>query len=204
MIASGDFAENHPGLDYDKMKAFVDGDDYVIKADQTYLTKIELQTFDSLLPSFFHRKWILHRAPDSAGDFITSDNPVCSLWSSAQAAPSLAHPPGFGLPNTTVLFPISRQLAITGSFEQRDGALNASAAKVAAFNAYQVRYASSQVYAPHGHFRYRLPSGAMRTPAQIFPDRAAMIPIRRKMPSPTATPSGVIRSSMKPASPRDP
>ena len=53
-------------------------------------------------------------ANDCVDIFICSDNPVTLDWIEPI---DLGHPPGFGMPNSLVIFPISANIAILGCFE---------------------------------------------------------------------------------------
>jgi hypothetical protein len=142
------------GLDasYDTMKDFFERGEYKVEVATERHIQLELSTFDKLLPPMFGRKWLLLRASKTSGGFITSDHPVCLIWSQ----PGPRGPIGFGLKDTEVIFPLSPNLAVIGSFEEEDAALDAPDDTVAAINGIVIGFAERQVYARDGNFKYKL------------------------------------------------
>jgi hypothetical protein len=67
--------------DYDIMKKDYEPDDYKIEVPNVENIRTEMETFDHILPLLFARKWVLVKAPEGSGGFITSDHPVCLMWS---------------------------------------------------------------------------------------------------------------------------
>jgi hypothetical protein len=70
--------------------------------------------FDNLLQLIGRRKWRWLRAAPNSGGFITCDHPVRLFRKKKLSGRA---PIGFGLKNTTVLFPISPIVALEGEFE---------------------------------------------------------------------------------------
>ena len=106
------YMKGTPGVDYETMKAFVDSGEYSVELAREHHIKLELETFDSILPCLFHRKWLLLQAPAKSSGFITSDHPSCLIWDKPMQG---VFPPGLGLRHTELLFPISRELAAVGN-----------------------------------------------------------------------------------------
>src|SRR5262249_39989389 len=78
--ADGFIAEGEDA-DYEKMRAFIKADEYQVRMTTDYHLSLEMESFDNVLPYFFHRKWVLIRAPQGKTGFVTSDHPVCLMWS---------------------------------------------------------------------------------------------------------------------------
>jgi hypothetical protein len=76
--------------------------------------ELEMKAFETVLPFFFHRKWVLFRAPVGATGFAASDHPVCLMWSDPEQRVKF-FPPGHGFRRTQILFPISNELAVMGA-----------------------------------------------------------------------------------------
>ena len=150
--ASG-FMKPDADADYERMKAFFEGGKYKIETVREWHIALELSTFDKLLPFLFQRKWTLLKADPDSGGFITSDHPVCLMWSEPHQ-PGGFHGPGFGLANTEVLFPLTSELALLGSFEGADAEMDANIFVVAECNATIIGYAERQFYAAHESFAY--------------------------------------------------
>jgi hypothetical protein len=150
-------------LDYETLKAFVDKGDYSFITSTTEHVRLELSVLDGLLPHLFNRKWTLLKASDDSGGFITSDHPVCLKWSS-QKTKNKNQPIGFGLPYTEVIFPISPELGLVGSFEGIDSEQEADVFSVGSINSIVVGSAERQIYAPNnGFICFRgLPDGFIR------------------------------------------
>jgi hypothetical protein len=114
----------------DDLKKFIDEDKFNIILSTNEHIRAELFIFNELLPYFFHRKWMLVRAPEDA-QFITSDFPVVLFWSYPEKH---KHSPGFGLKGTQVHFPLSKKLALIGDFDGVDRSLTESKETVALIN----------------------------------------------------------------------
>jgi Protein of unknown function (DUF4238) len=105
--------------DYERMKGFVDCDEYNIKLSPGHHLQLELSAIDKILPLLFARKWLLLRAPKGSSGFVTCDYPACLMWSGPERRNNF-FPPGHGLHGTQLVFPVSRELAIIGAFELFD------------------------------------------------------------------------------------
>jgi hypothetical protein len=140
--------------DYAGMRAFVKADQYKIKLRTGRHLQLELKSFETVLPFFFRRHWVLLKAPRRQTGFVTTDHPVCLMWSDP-AARGRFHGPGHGLLGTQVLFPISNDLAVMGAFEAYDDEMNIEPLLIAQINATLILYAR-QTYARDGHFLYKM------------------------------------------------
>ena len=141
--------------DYQKMREFFESDQYTIQTTTDYHLDLELKSLDTLLPFFFKRRWWLLRAPPDQTGFITSDHPVCLMWSH----PARRHrfpPPGHGLRQTQIVFSISNELALMGAFDADEGETDADESLIADINGSILVDAERQVYARDKDFTYRL------------------------------------------------
>ena len=146
-------------VDYDRMRDFVERGEFKIETPVMEHLRVELPTIEKLRPLVSARKWILFRAPPGSTGFITSDHPVCLMWSDPAERGKLP-PPGFGLTKTQVLFPVTRELAMLGAFEAQDQELDADDLLVAQINGSIFLHATRQVYARDGGFSYILSHSA--------------------------------------------
>ena len=138
--------------DYERMRAFVEADQYRVPTGRHL--ELEMKSFETVLPFFFHRRWVLFRAPADSTGFVTSDHPVCLMWSDPEQRGKF-FPPGDGLRGTQILFPISNDLAVMGAFEADEGECEAPTWLIAQFNGAIALHAERQLYARDGDFIYR-------------------------------------------------
>ena len=156
---------------YDEMRDFVHSSAYDIPVPTTESLQLELGAFEVVLRTLSDRKWALLKAPPGSAGFITSDHPVCLMWSDP-AMRRGPQGPGLGLRKTEVLFPISNELALVGAFESTPLELDADERMIAAFNAAVIAHAERQVYARSGDFVYTWrPGDRVRSGAEFLNDR---------------------------------
>ena len=97
----------------------------------------------------------MQRAADRS-TFITSDNPVCLMWQD----PKISEPPGLGRPGTQIVFSVSNELAIIGTFEGVDRKVEADDDLVTIINGNVLPYVDRQVYARGDDFACAMPHNA--------------------------------------------
>jgi len=119
---------------------------YQLTMSTTEHIQMEFKLFNSLLPSIINRQWSLCIAPPDSGGFLTSDHPVCLMWSDGSPS-DFQKPVGFGLTGTTILFPLAHNLLMVGVFDGQEGERNLTPYQVAYFNAMIASHAERQIYA---------------------------------------------------------
>jgi hypothetical protein len=97
---------------------------------------------------------MLFRAPKGSTGFITSDHPMCLMWSDPARRGGF-YGPGLGLAQTQLLFPVSSELALIGAFEAENDAIDADERLVAQINGSVILHAGRQVYARDSSFLYQ-------------------------------------------------
>ncbi|ARB90987.1 DUF4238 domain-containing protein [Legionella longbeachae] len=132
------------------LKKAIDEDQYRIILSRNEHIKAELNLFNEILPYFFSRKWILIRAPDDA-QFITSDFPVVLFWTNPAKH---KHSPGFGLLGTEVHFPLSKKIALIGSFDGINGSQMESRETVALINSNILAHVKRWIFASSQDFYF--------------------------------------------------
>lgn len=158
-------------LPYEKIRDFVERDEFDIKLATEHHLKLEFASWTTLVDVLARRNWVLLRAPQGATGFVTSDHPVCLSWTDPTRRGF--HGPGFGLTNTEVIFPVSNELALAGRFEGRSGQIDVSDRLLAHINTNIMMYAQRQTYARADDFRYVSASdGEIRTGADLPNDPA--------------------------------
>lgn len=151
---------------YDEVREFFERGEYSIKVANAQHIFTEFNVFEDVLRTLVARKWALCIAPADSGGFITSDHPIC-LMSSDGSPSALRRPVGHGLTETTVLFPITRDLAAMGTFENEDQVVTLSHDGVAAMNGFVIRHAERQVYAADEKFLVNAESGGFMRGSEV-------------------------------------
>jgi hypothetical protein len=75
---------------------------------------LEFELLPHTITLLAHRQWLLLSGPKNETGFVTTDNPVTLSWFDQEGK---QYPPGLGLRNTQVVFPISNDCAVIGTFE---------------------------------------------------------------------------------------
>ncbi len=142
-----------PKVSYEDMKAFVDSGEYRIDVTTTRHVATELELLPVVYNLLHERRWAVLRASAESGGFVTSDNPTTLCWDDATLEGGF-YPPGFGATGTSVVSPLSKTLAIRGSFDGRDGVLEVPPDLVAAINTRTIALADRQIYAQNDRFEF--------------------------------------------------
>ncbi|MDB5603420.1 MAG: hypothetical protein JWP25_320 [Bradyrhizobium sp.] len=160
------------GVTYEEMKDLYASNPGKFKPTQEFNILTELRLHDHLVRLYEGRKWQIVVASGDSGGFVTSDHPVYLRWSDGQDHGSLS--PGLAVPDTEVIFPISPQLALRGSFEGGENVVEADTSTVAGINSQLISNAHNQVYAQDALFKYKrgpseeIGSGATLDQDQVF------------------------------------
>jgi hypothetical protein len=129
----------------------------------------EIDMHDPVTERLWHRKWQIVIANEGAGGFVTTDDPVCLRWTDGKGRGGLS--PGFGLEETEVLFPISTNVCLRGSFEGQENVIEADADMVGTINSLIISNARNQVYAHDHSFKFKNEAGALRSGATLEQDK---------------------------------
>lgn len=123
--------------------------------DQTWMVENTILSISTLVPHLAQRKWSLWFAEDDAPDLICSDNPVALNWTARGAGP---WPPGFGLRNTLVSFPLTRRILLVGTYEGQQDAVPLNERAIATANACTAQNAN-QLYSAAEDFVWLMDDG---------------------------------------------
>ena len=143
----------NPKLGYESMKKFVDKGNYDVIVARNYKLSMMLSSIDIMISLLGQRQWSLWIASDLMSHFICSDDPVTITWTNGLSAAGLQKVPGFGMNNTNVIMPISKNIAIIGKFEINTGAI-CSAHAVANINTRTMMFAKRYLYSNMESFIY--------------------------------------------------
>lgn len=133
-------------IPYEQARAAVEGGRIVANATKETLIEQEIRLWPSILPILEQRKWTLLIAPPGSAGFITSDRPFSLRWND-ETMNRGPYGAGLGCTDTTLIFTISHNLAVIGSFEHGSGANVVDESVVAAVNFALFQAAMRQVYA---------------------------------------------------------
>lgn len=157
------------GASYEETKRFVESGEYEIKIPRERLITFELKMMDAILPALFARKWLLVVASANSGPFVAGDLPATLVWKHPKQVPAfLRSSPGFEMPDTQVVFPLSRNIALIGEFEGQNGVSHGSLESVARINSRIIKSAYSQVYAPNLQFKFMASGGKILQGLDLF------------------------------------
>ena len=154
-------------IDYEEMKSFLtDKSRYTIEINQEHHNPTEFKVIETIVPLLAERNWYLIISNEETGEFITSDYPV-TLISLVDRGP---YGVGFGIKQTEVCFPISRYLALIGTFEDVSIAntLVATKSMLHDINGRTSYYANHQIYSAHKHFEYLDTTGTVQVSSNII------------------------------------
>jgi hypothetical protein len=152
MRASGKMAPDANFPDFETMKRVASRG--TVHLSQTAKVALEVETWAKMCPVIKSRRWMVLRAAAGTG-FVTADHPISLSWISAERRAAM-WPPGFGLPGTEVIFPLSAELALHGSYEGEDNEVYIPADVVALINGAALANAENQAYGVSGAAAYKL------------------------------------------------
>lgn len=132
-------------IPYEEMRAAVVEERIVPTTNKAVLIGQEFELWPEIMPLLEQRNWTLFVSDAATGEFATSDRPCTLRWSEPGADYGM-YGPGLGLKETSLIFPISRHLAVDGRFEYGGGVVPASIELVAAVNLATLGSAMRQIY----------------------------------------------------------
>jgi hypothetical protein len=149
-----------PDIPYEEMKRFVEDKQYELTLKTDFHIHYEFVGLDAILPHLFNRTWLLVEATDESGPFITSDHPVSLRWKHPEKIPPFyRNSPGFGMRDTQILFPLSKNLALIGEYEDVEWegdivSATAPSGLVESINSMLIGTSREQIYAPSFNFKF--------------------------------------------------
>lgn len=146
------FVSSKDNVSYEQMHNFVKRGEYTIEVPTTEHVIQEMKSVDTILPLLFQRNWRLIIAESGSGGFVTSDHPVILRWMNIQDRGAF-YSPGFGLPETEIIFPISHEMALVGTFEGKEAVIEVGAQSVAFINGIIIAYVAILYMFPAWHYR---------------------------------------------------
>lgn len=142
-------------ISYEDMKQFIDSKQYRIDLAREHHIEMEFVGIDAILPCLLNRDWLVIKSSEITGPFISSDNPVILTWNEPDKQPPFyRNSPGFGMGETQVYFPVSKNTALVGEFGGRSEVISANPELVAIFNSQIIHHTYKQLYSPKSNFLF--------------------------------------------------
>jgi len=164
-----DELRNGSPVSYEDMKDFYDRDQYSIQLGRDYHIGMELDMLDTVLPLVVQRKWTMYVSPDDNGQFVTSDRPVLLQYRDPANVPVMfRHSPGYGMPDTEIIFPLSRNHALVGEFDGDDDVVLAPPELVGVINTVMCATAYENFYSASRTILYKGSDRKLYRDSQIF------------------------------------
>ena len=148
------------GATFDKMKDLYERGAFEISVSKEHQINMELIGTQGITELLHKRNWVLLKAAGEAGEFITADNPVSLTFNNPTLSTFIS--PGFGLQDTTVYFPVSKNLALIGEFDGTDSIESANKHLVAILNSRIIANSYQRVFASKSNFNYIAKDGAIK------------------------------------------
>ncbi|MGV0087314.1 DUF4238 domain-containing protein (plasmid) [Rahnella aceris] len=150
---SGGDSSNKNGtkIEYEQMKEIYDSGGIEISVTQEHLINTEFKMATVIYELLQNRNWALVKAKEIGDEFITSDNPVVLAW---QVQMPAHISPGFGLQNTSVYFPVSKNIMLVGEYNHNLTNTIANPYLVAILNSTIINGSSSRIFASSSDFSY--------------------------------------------------
>lgn len=147
--------EVNEGVSYEDAKRLHQSKAYTIEVAREHHIHMEFVGVDAIFPFLDQRKWLVVRSTDETGPLITSDHPISLTWKEPEKIPPFyRNSPGYGMKDTRVYFPLSKNLALIGEFDGAEGVVEGTREFIAALNSKVIFFAYSQLYAPKLNFYF--------------------------------------------------
>lgn len=147
--------DENADVSYEGIKKFIQDGKYTIGVAKEFNIAMEIEHHNALLQHLARRKWQIVVSKEGSGGVVTTDVPVCIRWSDGKDHGIFG--PGFGLEGTEVIIPISKDMALRGTFEGVEDLVETDIFGVGGINSVIISNAEKQVYAPNYSFNYMKP-----------------------------------------------
>jgi len=159
--ATGQQVEDVP---YEQMKEFIESDSYEITASQNGKIYSIIASIQIILPLLLQRTWSLLISEEEDACFICSDCPVSLEWT---IQVSDFYTPGFGMSNTQLMVPLSKDVALIGNFGGKPQIAQGTQKYVAIINSQTARNARFIFSSERDFFWYKK-DGTIGTIKDVF------------------------------------
>lgn len=140
-------AANPGQVSYEQVKEFHERAEYTIEVNRERHILSEFDVLDTVLQLLGRRRWTLYTTNGEHGDFVTTNRPVViSFTEPEKVPPFMRHSPGFGLTETEVYFPLSKNAFLIGRWDKGGHTEVATQSFIAAANTHMVASSYGQVF----------------------------------------------------------
>ena len=145
-------------MTYEDVKSFHKSDQYKVTLAREYHIGTEFKMMDTVLESLGQRLWTVYTTDGSTGEFLTTNRPVTLTYIEPEKVPPIyRRSPGFGLTNTEVYFPLTRNAILIGRFDRGGQTVAANEPFIAAVNTHMLRNSHGKAFSRQPEFLYLNP-----------------------------------------------
>lgn len=138
---------------YEQMKDFIENKRYKIHIPNEIFILLEFKSLKMILPFLFERNWTLLVTTDDIGNFILCDRPLTLSFSENKNYDKFFGP-GFAVKGTELIFPINKDIALLGIYEELPFFSEIDEKIVAIINGRTMNSADRFIYSSRLDFKY--------------------------------------------------
>lgn len=147
------YGKDLPDITYEKVLQFHKEGKYDIDIANQFFYAGEFNAINTVIETLLDRRWMFIVALPNAGHFICCDHPVRLRWNDKKLAEGF-YPPGHGLKRTEVIFPVTKKIAMVGSFEGENKTVEADSLMVALINGHILDGSDRYIYSTQKEFEF--------------------------------------------------
>jgi hypothetical protein len=135
-------------MSFEKAKKIFSTGDLKIRSNSDSFHQLEFNAIENVVQHLANRDWtvIANRGNEF---FVTNDRPVILTWNNNS---NISFGPGFASLQSTLIFPVSKSVALLGRFSDTPRSVSADRNLVAACNSFFVAFSTRFVYSPTEYF----------------------------------------------------
>jgi len=155
-----------PDVSYEEMLRFYEEKRYDIKVGNGLFIPAEFHALETVINTLLARKWTLLVAGDCAGHFVCCDHPVRLRWSDPEGEKFI--PPGHAMAGSEIVFPLSKELVLIGTFEGSQRKIIADRKVIAMVNTVIIEGSDRQIFSPINDFEFFSTDGIILSSSEVL------------------------------------